>query len=395
MKNLFTAIFSLGTLLLSAQNWVQKNDIPAPGRHHPVMFGIDNKGYYLTGTTSSSNVTKDFYEYDAASDSWTQKTSFPGAARSFAIGHTYQGKGYVGFGLSATQYLNDLWVFDPSTDDWTRLADCPCEGRRHPAMVIKNDKIFVGLGDGPSGNLRDWWEYDIASDSWKQQASLPALGRHHPFQFTTGDYVYSGLGHAGNTIFDDWYRYDPVNEAWTQMADFPGEARVAGTQFHHGHYGYVLSGDGDDHSYMPTGEFWRYDDDTDTWTELDPHPGISRWAPGSFVIDHKVYFTGGQNRQTGALYNDLWVYELGIPASVEKANKSAIQLHPNPFNENIFISNNSEVKSIKIFNVLGKEISNISNPNSTLNLEDIPIGIYFFEIENTNGESHTKRLIKN
>ena len=67
-----------------------------------------------------------------------------------------------------------------------------------------------------------------------------------------------------------WYRWDIDTETWTQMTDFPGEGRVAGTQFSIGDRGFVLSGD------------------SDSWSALPPHPGPSRWAPGSFTIGNVV-----------------------------------------------------------------------------------------------------------
>ena len=109
-------------------------------------------------------------------------------------------------------------------------------------------------------------------------------------------FAFVGFGHGSDddgTIFNDVYRYDPLNYQWKKMKDFPGEARVAGTQFSYKSHGYILSGDGDDHSYMATGEMHEYDASKDTWRKLPPHVGKSRWAPGCFVIGSDVYFTSG------------------------------------------------------------------------------------------------------
>ena len=81
-----------------------------------------------------------------------------------------------------------------------------------------------------------------------------------------------------------------LNDSWLQLADFPSEARVAGTQFSFNGKGYILSGDGDNHGPLSSGEFWCYDPFTDAWNELPSHPGGAIWAPGSFVIDSDVYF---------------------------------------------------------------------------------------------------------
>ena len=121
-------------------------------------------------------------------------------------------------------------------------------------MIATETKIYVGLGDGPVGNLNDWYEYDIASDSWSTLANLPGPPRHHSYMFNTGCEVFVGLGHNGGTIYADWYKLDQTSNTWTEKNPFPSEARVAGTQFSINGYGYVLSGDGDNHSFMETGE---------------------------------------------------------------------------------------------------------------------------------------------
>merc|ERR1739848_315018 len=237
-------------------------------------------------------------------------------------------------GNTGSQYLNDLWRYDMVNGAWKELASCPCFGRRHPAMVAIPGKIYVGLGDGYNStanawqNFADFREYDMASDKWTHVDDLPAIGRHHPFYFEVNGQVYAGMGHSSERYGErDWYRLE--NESpprWTKMRDFvsysgtdnlrgymgmvTSEGRVAGTQGSVCGLGFALSGDGDNHSTMNEGEFHVYNGKYDIWTALEPHPGYSRWAPGSFVIGEKVYFTSGVNRKRGEVYGDLWCMDL-------------------------------------------------------------------------------------
>lgn len=323
--------FSARESFAQTETWTQKADLPL-GRHHPVTWGFGDTGYVVTGTDALNQPSDDFYRYDAASDTWTSLNNFPGGARSFAIGEEYQGKGYMGFGASQFRYFNDLWEYDPQTNTWTELASCPCSGRRHPSLVIRDGRLFVGLGDDASGNLNDWWEYDIANDQWTQRDNLPGPPRHHPFQFTAGTDVYAGMGHGGRFIYGDWYRFDLDSNRWVQMSNFPGEARVAGTQFDFNGKGYVLSGDGSNHNFMPEGEFWEYDPAADTWTELPPHPGNSHWAPGSFLLGNTLYMIAGRDRPQAVNTAEVYSYTFGVPASTESAPERAatVSLYPNP-----------------------------------------------------------------
>ncbi|MBL6875533.1 MAG: T9SS type A sorting domain-containing protein, partial [Chitinophagales bacterium] len=277
-----------------------------------------------------------------------------------------------------------------------------CSGRRHPAMLTIGNRIYLGLGDDAVDNLKDWWMYDITSDSWSQIADLPGPPRHHPYMFNADGDVFVGLGHRGNTIYRDWYKLDTVSNVWNSMSIFPGEGRVAGTQLGNGKYGYVISGDGDNHSYMETGEMWRYDPSDDSWTELPPHPGISRWAPGSFVIENNVYFFGGLNRQTGTFPNDLWKFELE-DEMVDTNSTSILQnlslantfIYPNPTNNILMWENDQKITSIKIFNALGKLV--ISEPAIAKQVEvkNLNDGLYLVQFYTENQAVKTSKLLVN
>jgi N-acetylneuraminic acid mutarotase len=321
-----------------------------------------------------------------SSSSSADADAFP-PARSFAYGivlnELYHPKAYIGFGADGDGIpLNDLWEFDMTTLAWRALAACPCRGRNHPSMVsVYNNNqwtIHMGLGDsyddnGKFTNLNDYWSYDIDSDTWQPLPDFPSSKRHHPFYFPLHGASYVGLGHSdGNNpyIERDFYSYHVANNnTWRREPDFASygylddqssssaltagvaatglvvtttEARVAGTQFsielplvgadgppnnlRPGSIGFVLSGDGDDHGYMPTGEFHAFypaattttinsttsNNDTAWWRQLTPHPGGARWAPGSFVLRNTAtaYFCCGYDRATGMLHSDVWSIDL-------------------------------------------------------------------------------------
>ena len=224
---------------------------------------------------------------------------------------------FLGLGRAGSSVLSDWYMFDG--ESFYQRAPMPAGGRYHPAMVAvetaRGWSVFVGAGGGVEGNLRDWYEYSVDDDTWTRRADLPGAARHHPFYWDArvridgGEvkhYAYVGFGHGASAprarppprideprarpltgarrasaptrartgygtplnprgIFRDVYRYDADEDLWEQMADFPGEARVAGTQFTvHADAGagrdrpFVLSGDGDDHGTIETGELWEY-----------------------------------------------------------------------------------------------------------------------------------------
>ena len=90
----------------------------------PITFILGDKFYVNArkGTADDSG----FYEYNPATDTWTQKADIPITGNSYkgganGISFTHGGKGYFGFssGFSARK---SLWEYDASTDQWKEVA---------------------------------------------------------------------------------------------------------------------------------------------------------------------------------------------------------------------------------------------------------------------------------
>ena len=325
MKKLIKIVLIIFPLFGFCQTWNQLSNSSGDGRHHPITFGNDDYGFVISGS-----YLEDVYKYDKANDSWVQLQDIPFSGRGYSYGVAVGNKAYIGFGSTSNgQYPVDWWEYDMDNDVWNQKSNFPGDGRQHPAMIVVNNKIYMGCGGNGNGNLGDWWEYDVVTDIWIQKSDLIANERHHPFYFGIGDYAYVGFGHGsnpgptGSNIYNDFYKYDPTNDSWTQMANFSSEGRVAGTQFSYNGKGYILSGDGDDHLPLSSGEFWEYNPLNDSWNQLQSHPGGAIWAPGNFVIGCNVYFLLGQDWNTNIGIYPTSVYSYKLSEDTSTSNESA------------------------------------------------------------------------
>jgi N-acetylneuraminic acid mutarotase len=71
-------------------------NLSAPhSRQYATTFTIGAKTYL--GLRDNGG-TSDFWEYDPATNLWTEKANFPGDARAYAIAFSIGNKGYVGAG---------------------------------------------------------------------------------------------------------------------------------------------------------------------------------------------------------------------------------------------------------------------------------------------------------
>ncbi len=364
-----------------SQKWEMLSSMPpdAKGRNHPVTFAINGLGYVGVGLDTSSYLT-DFYSYNPTNDAWTKLGDFPDYGRGYAYGLNYEGKGYLGFGIDTSSgFKNDMWEYDPAIDQWTKKADCPCQARAHPAFLEIDGKIYVGLGSGSGGDLDDWWEYDIQNDSWTQKKSFPALRRHHPYYFGVNGLAYVGMGHHAQFIFNDLYEYDPITDEWKAMTSLPSQGRVAGQQFAYNGNGYVLSGQGETHNYLPDGEFWEFNPTLNTWEQLESHPGLGRWAPGSFVIGDSIYFTCGEDTSGNKADLMRYVFENKPNKVADVTDMKLLSIFPNPaqgqLNFNLTSSNLFPLQ-VQIINMNGVVVLDRLTTENNINIETLPPGVY-------------------
>jgi len=116
-------------------------------------FGIGSKGYMGTGTTdvnSRAAAKKDMWEYDPTTDTWTQKADFGGSPRSSITAFTIGDMGYTAFGSDTTNATfgktHDFWRYDPATDTWTQKADFAGGNRNSPTGFGLPGSGYMGMG---------------------------------------------------------------------------------------------------------------------------------------------------------------------------------------------------------------------------------------------------------
>lgn len=135
-----------------------------------IGFELNGEGYVGTGYRSDIGWSStDFHKYDPATDSWTQIADvaidpIEGALpRMESTGFGLNGKGYVvtGVTISSGDNYKDFWEYDPNTDAWIRLEDFPGTARRYMSATTLNGFAYVGLGTNGT-NFKDFWRYDLA-----------------------------------------------------------------------------------------------------------------------------------------------------------------------------------------------------------------------------------------
>nr|WP_276327950.1 T9SS type A sorting domain-containing protein [Chryseobacterium balustinum] len=69
-------------------------------------------------------------------------------------------------------------------------------------------------------------------------------------------------------------------------------------------------------------------------------------------------------------------------------------LYPNPFINILNIDNPSLIKLLQVLDHSGKLIKTINAPNSSLQLDDLPSGVYLIILDMNNGSKQSSKVIK-
>lgn len=198
----------------SSDTWSQKADAPEANypaccgeykwRQYGTAFAIANKGYIGCGNDASWNPTSSFFEYNPATNTWAQKTNFPGDARNGTAGYGNSTHGYLGLGASSvTQFNTDWYQYNPTTNSWVAKASLAAAGASRVERLNSfeyNGKIYVMLQNN------EIWEYDPTLNSW----ALKTSGVSGQFYFVHNGKAIMNIGHSSG-----WSALDLANFTWS------------------------------------------------------------------------------------------------------------------------------------------------------------------------------------
>ena len=380
MKQVFLLFFVILAFDSNASSWVQKADFGAIGRHRGAGLSIANKGYIGLGHMNGSGVDisyKDWWEYDPASNSWTQKADFPTKTHgpiTFTIGNI----GYVGGGSGLN---GEFYGFDPISNTWTPTALCPI----YPTDI----QAFSANNKGYVYNATTLVEYNPITNSWTTKVAPPIAFNTWCSAFSNGS---SGFVKSGNKL----YEYKAALNTWLIRAQFPGSMTNGSSAFTINGKGYFACGYVGGLSNV-TDEVWEFNPATNTWIQFDEFLGSTRRFQVAFSIFNKGYVGTGTN---GINFNDFWEFDPSFNfLSVESLSKSfdACNIYPNPVQSELNFSNVPdnllEKSDIVIYDAFGKEVitAKLSNKISCSSLDP---GYYTLTIRYSNQFVKQAKFIK-
>lgn len=147
--------------------WEIKNSVPFTPTFSYSGFAINGKGYMKTQTA--------LFEYDPATDTWTNVSTFPGVARLSSMSFVQNEKAYIvcGYQQTHSEVTSEVWEYNPSTNSWTQFPNFPGLSRRYACGITFGNRAFIGTGTNGT-NFRDFWEFDGLA-SLEDEAQTPTF----------------------------------------------------------------------------------------------------------------------------------------------------------------------------------------------------------------------------
>lgn len=353
----------------NANPWIQKANFGGVGRHRAVGIAIGNRGYMGLGHVNGTGVDisyKDWWAYDPASNSWSQKANYP-VINHGAVSFSSETKGYVGGGSALS---SEFYEYNPITNSWSPIAPCPLTPGDTQGFSVQN-KGYVYQGNQIA-------EYDPASNTWTLKANSPVSFSSWSCSFGTES---SGFIKSGTTF----YEFKPANNQWILRAPFPGLMSNGSSAFTKDNKGYVTCGFSGGLSTV-TDQVWEFNPGNNTWTFICNFPGTKRRFPVAFSINGKGYFGTGTN---GINMNDFWAFDFD-PLELDQLQfeNLDVQVYPNPSNSIINFQLNKidqidlSSLTLKIHSSDGRLIlsEQFITENKTIERNDLQSGIYFYSI---------------
>ena len=307
--------------------WKKAAPFPYPDEE---LYGVALNGkMYVIGGWDEGKAAGLNYEYDPATDKWTEKKGMPQLAHHAALAAA-NGKIYVIGGFvppkdtqiptgGAWEPIADTWEYDPAADSWKSLAPVPTKRGAAVAVEVAG-KIYViggattvaGSKDpyftffGPSLVLTTNEVFDPATNKWESRRAM-SVARNHAYAAAVNGKIYVIGGRTGHAFIlsatntDVVEEYSPVSDMWSAPKERMPTPRSGGAWGTDGRRIYVAGGEVTTKELV--GAFRAveaYEPATNSWLSLPPMP-MPRHGIAGAVIGNELHLVSGMIQSAGAL----------------------------------------------------------------------------------------------
>jgi hypothetical protein len=190
--------------------------------------------------------------------------------------------------------------------------------RKSPAIFYFNNTILAGLGGNNtfnsyfdfSGEFSEIFSVNHSSGTNSLLTGGPQnLKRSSPVYLNFNNKFYVGFGTNENVDFySDFWSYDPQSQTWSQLASNDSLKVEFAANFTIGTKAYVVTGRNNPSNSNGSKKNWEYDFQSNTWSPSVPFPGAARYGATGFSFGNEGYLLCGTDYVTNE-FNDFWKFD--------------------------------------------------------------------------------------
>lgn len=356
---------------LRTNTWATMANLPL-GKDRQGSAALKDSIYSIGGSTVDPSYTTDFYKYDIKANTWVSKAPLPGPL-GWCKGLGYQDSLiYVAGGYTGSATVAQVLLYNSNTNSWRTATSMP--GIRFGGgFAVKGDTLVYVSGVDGAAIVTTVYKGVISQTdrsviTWTTGAALPAPLSTGQFRFDAHTWGNKGIIITGGStlipftsVSNACMSYSPGANVWSTLPNkiTAWTAGQSGVAFSNGALKLVCAG-----GYSGTATVTN----TEMYTDSSALVGISNQSVSSIV----------------------------------PSDYALLQNYPNPFNPTTTISFSipkSGLVTLKIYNVLGKELATLVNEvksagsyNLNFNATELSSGVYFYKIESGNF-SDIKRMM--
>lgn len=262
---------------------------------------LANSTGFLLGGDTGREYTDEFWGYMTSKKEWLPLRSQPeklSGQACFSIGFGLWTFG----GLDNTGKICDsLYVYSTSDNSWSAVQTDQQrpKGMYRTACCRMEDQAFLIGGRRGNELIDEVWTYEPSAFVWSKKSNFP-IKQYGGISVVIGDRIYAGLGIINKAdpsleYTTQFWSTDKNAVAWEKEASFPGRMLLCAIAY--GNYVYGVDGDG----YI-----WRYDPDSQNWSQKSQLPAANRSVHCMYVLDNYIYIGLGNASNSLISYDPTW-----------------------------------------------------------------------------------------
>ena len=262
---------------------------------------LANSTGFLLGGDTGREYTDEFWGYMTSKKEWLPLRSQPeklSGQACFSIGFGLWTFG----GLDNTGKICDsLYVYSTYDNSWSAVQTDQQrpKGMYRTACCRMEDQAFLIGGRRGNELIDEVWTYEPSAFVWSKKSNFP-IKQYGGISVVIGDRIYAGLGIINKAdpsleYTTQFWSTDKNAVAWEKEASFPGRMLLCAIAY--GNYVYGVDGDG----YI-----WRYDPDSQNWSQKSQLPAANRSVHCMYVLDNYIYIGLGNASNSLISYDPTW-----------------------------------------------------------------------------------------